>query len=67
MDDYKSSTKAINKLIGLMTLTRFIDGLGEKLSMHVRSYRPETLEEASLQHNDAILKRCLQTEIRTKT
>lgn len=46
MEDYRHSIKAINKLISLMTLTRFIDGLGEKLSMHVRSYRPETLESA---------------------
>lgn len=46
IDEYKESTRAINKLISLMTLTRFVDGLGEHISMHVRSYRPETLEEA---------------------
>lgn len=63
MDDYKSSTKAINKLIGLMTLTRFIDGLGEKLSMHVRSYRPETLEEAyniTMQYSNAAYRQKLE-------
>ncbi|XP_058448975.1 uncharacterized protein LOC131428932 [Malaya genurostris] len=46
MDDYKSSTKAINSFINLITLTRFIDGLNEEISMHVRSCRPETLEHA---------------------
>lgn len=46
IDDYKSSTKAINSLVSLMTLTRFIDGLSDELSFHVRSYRPESLEEA---------------------
>lgn len=46
MDDYKHSLKAINSLVSLMTLTRFIDGLTDDLSMHVRSYRPESLEEA---------------------
>lgn len=63
MDDYKSSTKAINKLIGLMTLTRFIDGLGEKLSMHVRSYRPESLEEAyhiTMQYSNAAYRQKLE-------
>lgn len=29
-----------------MTLTRFIDGLSDELSFNVRSYRPESLEEA---------------------
>lgn len=46
MEDYHNSTKAINNLVSLMTLTRFIDGLTDDLSMHVRSYRPKTLEEA---------------------
>lgn len=57
MTDYKSSIEAVNKLISLMTLTRYIDGLnGEQLSMYVRSYRPKTLEEAqdiSIQHSNA--------------
>lgn len=34
-DDYKHSTRAINNLISLMTLTRFIDGLSDKLALHV--------------------------------
>lgn len=56
MEDYKFATSEINKLISLMTLTRFIDGLGEQLSMYVRSYRPESLEEAyniTLQYSNA--------------
>lgn len=48
MEDYKRSTEAVNKLISLMTLTRYIDGLnGENLAMYVRSYRPKSLEEAN--------------------
>lgn len=46
MEDYKTSTKAINSLVSLITLTRFIDGLNDDLPMHVRSYRPKSLEEA---------------------
>lgn len=57
MKDYKTSTEAVNKLISLMTLTRYVDGLnGEQLSMFVRSYKPQTLEEAhdvSMQHSNA--------------
>lgn len=56
IEDYKNSTKAINKLISLITLSRFVDGLGEQLSMHVRSYRPYTLEEAyniTMQYSNA--------------
>lgn len=46
LDDYKRSMEAVNKLISLMSLTRYIDGLnGEQISMYVRSHRPETLEE----------------------
>lgn len=46
MDDYKSHTKVINSFVSLITLTRFIDGLNEEISMHIRSCRPETLEHA---------------------
>ncbi|XP_053686416.1 uncharacterized protein LOC128735958 [Sabethes cyaneus] len=46
MEDYVNSTKAINSLVSLITLTRFIDGLTDDLPMHVRSYRPKSLEEA---------------------
>lgn len=46
MEEYKDATKAINCLISLITVTRFVDGLGDTFSMHVRSYRPETLEDA---------------------
>lgn len=56
IEEYKNSTRAINKLISLITLTRFVDGLGEQLSMHVRSYRPDTLEEAyniTMQYSNA--------------
>lgn len=64
MKDYKSSTEAVNKLISLMTLTRYIDGLnGEQLSMYVRSYRPKSLEEAhdiSMQHSNASFRQRLE-------
>ena len=56
MDDYKQSTKAINCLISLMSLTRFIDGLDDQISMHVRSYGPKSLEEAytiTMQYSNA--------------
>lgn len=57
MEDYKRSTEAVNKLISLMTLTRYIDGLnGENLAMYVRSYRPKSLEEAheiTIAHSNA--------------
>lgn len=56
MDDYKSSTKAINSLISLMSLTRFVDGLNDELSMHIRSYRPQSLEDAysiTIQYSNA--------------
>lgn len=46
MDDYRYSTVAINKFISQMTLTRFIDGLNDDLSMHIRSHRPNSLEDA---------------------
>lgn len=46
MDDYKAHTRVINSFINLITLTRFVDGLNEEISMHVRSCRPETLEHA---------------------
>lgn len=46
MDDYKSHTRVINSFVNLLTLTRFVDGLNEEISMHVRSCRPETLEHA---------------------
>lgn len=64
MNDYKSSTEAVNKLISLMTLTRYIDGLnGEQLSMFVRSYRPKSLEEAhdtAVQHSNASFRQKLE-------
>lgn len=46
VDDFKQSTKAINSFINLLTLTRFIDGLNDEISMHVRSRGPDTLEHA---------------------
>lgn len=44
--EFDGATKQINALIGLITTTRFVDGLGEGLSMIVRSHKPESLEEA---------------------
>lgn len=46
MDDYKAHTKVISSFVNLITLTRFVDGLNEEISMHVRSCRPESLEHA---------------------
>lgn len=46
MDDYKAHTKVINSFVSLITLTRFVDGLSEEISMHVRSCRPDSLEHA---------------------
>lgn len=64
MEDYRSSTEAVNKLISLMSLTRYIDGLnGENLAMYVRSYRPKTLEEAheiTTQHSNASFRQKLE-------
>lgn len=65
MDDYKSSTKAINSLISLMALTRFIDGLNDELSMHVRSYRPQSLEDAysiTMQYSNAAYRQRLNKQ-----
>lgn len=64
MDDYKESMEAVNKLISLMSLTRYVDGLnGEQLSMYVRSYRPTSLEEAhdiTMQHSNATYRQKLE-------
>lgn len=65
MDDYKTSTKAINSLISLMSLTRFIDGLNDELSMHVRSYRPQSLEDAystTMQYSNAAYRQKLNKQ-----
>lgn len=71
MDDYKGSTEAVNKLISLMTLTRYIDGLnGDTLAMYVRSYRPKTLEEAyeiTIQHSNASFRQKLENRQNTPT
>lgn len=65
MDDYKGSIEAVNKLISLITLTRYIDGLnGENLAMYVRSYRPKSLEEAhdiTVQHSNASHRQKMET------
>lgn len=64
LDDYKKSMEAVNKLISLMSLTRYIDGLnGEQISMYVRSYRPKTLEEAhdiTMQHLNATFRQKME-------
>lgn len=64
MNDYKGSIEAVNKLISLMTLTRYIDGLnGETLAMYVRSYKPSTLEDAheiTIQHSNASLRQKME-------
>lgn len=71
MDDYKASTKAINSLISLMSLTRFVDGLNDELSMHVRSYRPQSLEDAysiTMQYSNAAYRQKLNkqtTDVKT--
>lgn len=69
MDDYKDSTRAINKLISLVTVTRFVDGLNENVSMHVRSCGPKTLEEAyntTMQFSNAAFRTKLNENKSTK-
>ena len=66
MEEYKNSIPAIQKLISLITLTRFIDGLGENLSMSVRSHRPETLDEAlsiTMQYSNASYRQKLDRQV----
>lgn len=56
MEDYKSHARVINSFVSLITLTRFVDGLSEDISMHVRSCRPESLEHAyeiTMQYSNA--------------
>lgn len=56
MEDYKSHAKVINSFVSLITLTRFVDGLSEEISMHVRSCRPDSLEHAyeiTMQYSNA--------------
>lgn len=69
-EEYKFATSEINKLISLMTLTRFVDGLGEQLSMFVRSYKPECLEEAyniTLQYSNAAYRQKLDRQPNAQT
>lgn len=61
--DYSDSTRAINKLISLITLTRYVDGLDENLSMYVRSHEPESLEHAyniTMQYNNFMFRKRLE-------
>lgn len=65
LEDYKLALTEVNKLISLMTLTRFVDGLGEQLSMFVRSHRPDSLEEAyniTLQYSNAAYRQKLDKQ-----
>lgn len=66
MEDYRGSMDAVNKLISLMSLTRYVDGLnGDQLSMYVRSYRPTSLEEAhdiTMQHSNASFRQKLENK-----
>lgn len=70
MDDYKSHTKVINSFVSLITLTRFVDGLNEDISMHVRSCRPETLEHAyeiTQQYSNAAYRHKLDRKVNNPT
>lgn len=46
MEEFRGATRQINAFVSLMSTTRYIDGLGETLSMIVRSHKPDSLEEA---------------------
>lgn len=68
MDDYRGSTRIINPFISLLTLTRFIDGLAEDISMHVRSRAPESLEHAyeiTIQYSNAAYRHKLEKRVNT--
>lgn len=62
-EELKGATKQINALIGLISTTRYVDGLGDNLSMIVRSHRPESLEEAytyAMQYSNAAYRQKLE-------
>ncbi|XP_049291710.1 uncharacterized protein LOC125768305 [Anopheles funestus] len=62
-DEYKNSTTAVHHLIGVITLTRFIDGLEGTLSSYVRSCKPNDLDEAysvSIEYTNASYRRKLE-------
>lgn len=44
--EFAGATRQINAFVELLSTTRYIDGLDEKLSMIVRSHKPKSLEEA---------------------
>lgn len=44
--EFLGATRQINAFVELISTTRFIDGLDEKLSMIIRSHKPKSLEEA---------------------
>lgn len=44
--EFAGATRQINAFVELLSTTRYIDGLDERLSMIVRSHRPKSLEEA---------------------
>lgn len=63
MEEFKGATKQINAFIGLLSTTRYIDGLSETLSMIVRSHKPESLEEAytyAMQYSNAAFRQKLE-------
>ena len=69
MEEYRDSIPAINTFINVITLTRYIDGLGENLSMYVRSYRPTSLEEAheiTMQYANAAYRQKLDQRSRSQ-
>lgn len=70
MDEYKQHTRVINSFVNLLTLTRFVDGLNEDMSMHVRSCRPESLEhalEVTVQYSNAAYRHKMDRKISNNT
>ncbi|XP_058122879.1 uncharacterized protein LOC131293857 [Anopheles ziemanni] len=45
-EEYKNSIEGVHHLIGVITLTRFIDGLEGSLSSYVRCSKPKNIDEA---------------------
>ncbi|XP_058122484.1 uncharacterized protein LOC131293392 [Anopheles ziemanni] len=45
-EEYKKSIEGVHHLIGVITLTRFIDGLEGSLSSYVRCSKPKNIDEA---------------------
>lgn len=67
VDEFKGANKQLGAFVGLLSTTRYVDGLGENLSMIVRSHKPTSLEEAynyALQYSNAAYRQKLEKKNR---